>query len=121
MRLGTPFCKERPQDEAQPAPMRLSPPPHRLLRATREERGLSLQEVADACGINIRQYQKFESGERDVRGCAFLLGLRICKALDLDPWLFAQDPGEVPAGRQAGRAEGLPEPCGDEPIAYRLE
>lgn len=40
------------------------------------------------CGINIRQYQKFESGERDFKGCAFSLGLRICKVLDLDPFIF---------------------------------
>lgn len=51
---------------------------------------MSLQEVADACAINIRQYQKFESGERDVRGCAFSLGMRICKTLNLDPWVLAQ-------------------------------
>lgn len=64
------------------------PPTHYILADARRKKGLTLQEVSDMCGINIRQYQKFESGERDFKGCAFSLGLRICKVLDLDPFIF---------------------------------
>ena len=72
----------------QESSLQIKPPPHHLLKEARVKHGLSLQQTADMCGINIRQYQKFESGERDIRGCAFSLGLLLCKTLDLDPWQF---------------------------------
>ena len=93
-----------------PQELLLSPSPQRLLKGAREGLGLSLQEVADACGVNIRQYQKFESGERDVRGCAFSLGLRVCRVLGLDPWLFERGPDQASGGRRAApREEGSPD------------
>jgi len=63
-------------------------PGHIVLTQARKKRCYTLQEVADKADINVRQYQKFESGERDFGGCAFSLGLRICKILDIDPWQF---------------------------------
>jgi hypothetical protein len=66
----------------------VQPPAHVLLVQAREKKGRTLQEVADMARMNIRQYQKFESGERDFKGCSFSLGLRICRILDIDPWLF---------------------------------
>ena len=88
--LGKGAHMGRPQQpQGKQEPLQLKQPPHHLLKEARLKRGLSLQQTADRCGINIRQYQKFESGERDIRGCAFSLGLLICKTLDLDPWQFS--------------------------------
>ncbi len=66
----------------------LSMPDHIVLATARQKKGYTLQEVADKAKINIRQYQKFESGERDFRGAAFSLGLLICQILDIDPQHF---------------------------------
>lgn len=74
-------------------------PAHVTLRRARERCGMPLQQVADACGINIHQYQKFESGERDIAGCAFATGLRLCKELGIDPWEFLRP---VPIRRRRG-------------------
>ena len=63
-------------------------PDHALLTTARLQKGLTLQEVADKAKINIRHYQKLESGERSFRGTAFSLGLLICQILDLDPRQF---------------------------------
>lgn len=81
----------------------IAQPNHVLLKHTRGKLGMSLQQVADACGVNVRQYQKFESGERDIAGCSFALGLRICRTLKLDPWLFLP---AVPASRSARDCSG---------------
>lgn len=63
-------------------------PNHVLLTQARLNSGLTLQQVADQSGINIRQYQKFESGERDFLGCSFSLGLSICQILNIEPTTF---------------------------------
>lgn len=38
--------------------------PSARLRKTRDAAGKTLQEVADAAGVDLRTYQRFESGER---------------------------------------------------------
>ena len=63
----------------------VKPSVHVMLMQARANCGLTQQQVADACSINIRQYQKFESGERDLMGCAFSLGLALCRTLGIDP------------------------------------
>ena len=88
-------------------------PAHVTLRRARERRGMSLQQVADACGINIRQYQKFESGERDIAGCSFAMGLRLCKELGIDPWEFLKP---APARHRQGSAR-TPGASADAPTA----
>lgn len=76
----------------------IKPPAHVVLTQARISKGLTQQQAADACGINIRQYQKFESGERDFMGCAFSLGLELCHALDVDPYAFL-DSAPIGAGQ----------------------
>lgn len=55
-----------------------------ILKARREELGLTQQQVADAASVNIRQYQKFESGERKISGTSFRIGVAIADILELD-------------------------------------
>lgn len=63
-------------------------PEHAPLRYRREEFGMSQQQVADAAGITLRQYQRFESGERGMSSASMRIGLSICHVLKLDPYRF---------------------------------
>ena len=47
--------------------------------------GLSQQKLADLAGINIRQIQKYESGEYDLRNMTLANGLALAKALEILP------------------------------------
>ena len=93
----------------------IAQPSHVLLRRARKARGMSLQQVADACGMNIRQYQKFESGERDVAGCAFVTGLKLCRVLDLNPWLFLN---VVPVRANSSTTQSLAADASAKPARY---
>ena len=50
--------------------------------------GYSQQQIAMLLGIQIKQYQRFESGERDIRHASMQLGLAICAVLGIDPFLL---------------------------------
>lgn len=59
-----------------------------VLSCRRKELGMTQQQVADAAGILLRQYQKLESGERSIRSTSMRIGLSVCRALQLDPMRF---------------------------------
>lgn len=61
---------------------------HHILRNQREVLKLSQQQVADKAKIQLRQYQRFESGERSIYGASFCIAISVCKALQLDPQRF---------------------------------
>ena len=67
-------------------------PEHAPLRLRREAFGLSQQQVATAAGITLRQYQRFESGERSLSSATMRIGLSICRVLQLDPYRFVYLP-----------------------------
>lgn len=58
------------------------------LQKQREALGMTQQQVADRAGINIRQYQRFESGERSFYSTTFRIGLNICHVLKIDPFYY---------------------------------
>ncbi len=60
-----------------------------ILANRRKELGMTQQQVADAAKILLRQYQRFESNERDLASSSFRIGMKICRALQLDPHRFA--------------------------------
>ena len=55
-----------------------------ILRDYRHKLGLTQQQVADKANILLRQYQKFESGERNLSSSSFLIACRVIEALGLD-------------------------------------
>ena len=57
-----------------------------ILKKRRKELGLTQTEVADAIGIQLQQYQMFEYGTRKVSTSSMILGLRLCAALELEPY-----------------------------------
>lgn len=59
-------------------------PESEIIKQRRIELGLSQQQVADAASINIRPYQKFESGERKISSTSFRIGVAIADILGLD-------------------------------------
>ena len=56
-----------------------------MLRDARCRLGLSQQQVATLIGIQIRHYQRFEYGEREIQEINIRAGLSLCAVLELDP------------------------------------
>ena len=56
-----------------------------MLRKARMKLGYSQQQVATMAGMQIRQYQRFEYGEREVYHVNLRAGLLLCAVLELDP------------------------------------
>ncbi len=63
-----------------------------ILKNRREELRMTQQQVADKAHIQLRQYQRFENGERELCSSSMRIGVSICHALKLDPRRFV---GEV--------------------------
>lgn len=61
---------------------------HNILKNRRLELELTQQQVADMAKIQLRQYQKLESGEQSIYGASFRIAISVCKALQLDPQRF---------------------------------
>lgn len=61
---------------------------HHILLQRRKELKMTQQQVADKAGIQLRQYQRLEKGERNISGSSGRIMLSICEALMLDPYLF---------------------------------
>ena len=64
--------------------------PGEELAKQREALGLTQQQVADRARINIRQYQRLESGERSLDSTSFRIGLNVCHALQIDPRFYCE-------------------------------
>lgn len=62
--------------------------PGKELEKQREALGLTQQQVAEQAKINVRQYQRIESGERNLRSATFQTGLSICHVLKIDPMFY---------------------------------
>lgn len=52
------------------------------LQGLRQAAGLSQSQLAKAAGINVRVYQNYEQGVRDISKAQLSTLLRVCKALD---------------------------------------
>lgn len=55
-----------------------------ILSEKRQILRLTQQEVADRAKITLRQYQRLESGERNIMTSSFRLACRVIEALDMD-------------------------------------
>ena len=76
------------------------------LREKRVALGLTQQQVADRAGIILQQYQKFESGERDIMTSSFRTACKVIEALEMDITDFYH--GEYTIGEKVyPSAEGL--------------
>lgn len=57
-----------------------------ILISRRKQLGYTQEEVAKKAGIQLSQYQRFESGERDIANSSMKTGLSVCAVLLLDPY-----------------------------------
>lgn len=57
---------------------------HGVLREQRVILGLTQKQVADKAEILLQQYQKLESGERNIMTCSFKLACKVIEALEMD-------------------------------------
>jgi transcriptional regulator with XRE-family HTH domain len=64
------------------------------LKQHRLTMGFSQQEVAVLVGIQIRQYQRLEYGERSMSSASMRLGLAVCAVLKIDPFQLIFGDGE---------------------------
>ena len=55
------------------------------LQTLRQATGLSQSQLATAAGVNVRMYQYYEQGTRDISKAQLSTLLRICKAPDCKP------------------------------------
>lgn len=57
-----------------------------IMKKRRTELGFRQIDVAQEAGLSLQQYQNFEHGRRKIANCSTILALRICAALELDPY-----------------------------------
>ena len=57
---------------------------HSVLYEQRVIHGMTQKQVAEKAKITLQQYQKFESGERNLRTASFDVACRVLEALNLD-------------------------------------
>lgn len=62
-----------------------------ILRSRREKLGFSQQDVADGARIQLRQYQRLESGERSIEGATMKTAMAVCAVLKLNPFIFFRE------------------------------
>lgn len=62
----------------------VNPTTESILRQKRLVLELTQQEVADRARITLQQYQKFESGVRNIKTASFQLACRVIEALGMD-------------------------------------
>ena len=63
-------------------------PDKSILISRRKQLKMTQKQVADAAHIQLRQYQRLESGERSMASASMRIGLSICSVLKLDPRRF---------------------------------
>ena len=59
-----------------------------ILRDRRLELNMTQMEVALEADIQLRQYQRLEYGEFTMSRTSMRVGLAVCRALELDPFIF---------------------------------
>ncbi len=59
--------------------------PHHIFQQRRKELKLTQQQVADQARIQLRQYQRLESGEQSVCGSSSRIFFSVCQVLRLEP------------------------------------
>ncbi len=67
----------------------------KMIRQARLSLGYSQQQVATMVAMQIRQYQRLEYGESDIKRISIRAGLALCAVLHLDPidLAFGDNPG----------------------------
>ena len=87
-----------------------------VLKKRRRQLGLTQQEVAEKADINIKQYQRFETGERELTDASFMTTCQVLKALEMDAGKYATGEYEIKELIYRGHDDRLYNYDTDEPI-----
>ncbi len=63
-------------------------PAGKALTEKRVQLGLSQQKLSNILGIDLRVYQRLETGETDFRETKMKYGLALCALLDINPYIL---------------------------------
>ena len=77
-----------------------------ILRERRMALGLTQDQAATEAGIEMRAYQRYEYGRSQLSGASMKVGLRICAALELDPFELIFEDGKDMAGVERKKRAG---------------
>ena len=66
-----------------------------VLKKHRQKLGLTLHQVADKAGIQIKQYQRFEAGDRELSDAGSITVYKVLKALEMDVEKYASGEYEI--------------------------
>ncbi|MBR1866229.1 MAG: helix-turn-helix transcriptional regulator [Lachnospiraceae bacterium] len=66
-----------------------------FLKKRRQRLGLTLREVSEKSGINLKQYQRFEAGDRELDNASFTTVLKVLTALEIDVGKYAAGEYEI--------------------------
>lgn len=69
-----------------------------IIRERRKSLHMTQIQVATEVGIELQQYQRYEYGVARLSNVTMKMGLRICAALELDPFETVFESGEDLAG-----------------------
>ena len=56
---------------------------------------LTHEEVAEILGVSVRQYQRYENGEKEMAEAPFQVAISICELLHLDPYEFVTSLADI--------------------------
>lgn len=69
-----------------------------MIKKRRKALGMTQSQTAAEIGIELQAYQRYEYGVAKLSNATMKLGLRICAALELDPFEAVFESGEDMAG-----------------------
>ena len=75
----------------------------KIIRERRDELYMTQLQVAVEAGLGLQEYQRYEYGKAKLSNARMKVGLRICAALELDPYEAVFENGRDMAGVQTGR------------------
>lgn len=94
---------------------------HHIIKQRREELHLNMQDVADAAKITLRQYQRFENGDRDICSTSARIYLSICAILKFEPFTFFTDIVQKQEKKDERKIEFIPaKPCISVPVCFYI-
>ena len=70
----------------------------KIIRERRDELYMTQLQVAVEAGLGLQEYQRYEYGKAKLSNARMKVGLRICAALELDPYEAVFENGRDMAG-----------------------
>ena len=76
----------------------------KIIRERRDELYMTQLQVAVEAGLGLQEYQRYEYGKAKLSNARMKVGLRICAALELDPFEVVFENGRDMAGVGGSKA-----------------